>query len=138
MKNNRRYISPTAAATLIAAVVGLAIAALFYYKVDPASGLMPRCVFHTLTGYDCPGCGFQRALHALLHGHIAQAWHYNAFAFFALPTAIFYIIVESLRKERPHLHRIATHPLIISIIMLSIILWWVFRNINIGVLISVE
>ena len=29
---------------------------------------MPPCVFHTLTGYFCPGCGGTRSLKALLSG----------------------------------------------------------------------
>ncbi len=132
MKHSRSHISPARAATLVAALAGLAVAGLFYYYVNPSSGLMPRCVFHTLTGYDCPGCGLQRALHALLHGHIADAWHYNAYIFFAIPVAAFYIFVESFRNEWPVLHYRATRPGIIIAIMLSIIFWWVFRNINIG------
>ena len=57
-----------AAAALIAA----------YYRLGPESGLYPRCMFRQLTGLDCPGCGSQRAIHALLHGHVAEAWGYNA------------------------------------------------------------
>src|SRR5690606_2629375 len=46
----------------VLAVVG------FYGLVDPATGILPSCPFYTLTHWYCPGCGSQRALHALLHG----------------------------------------------------------------------
>lgn len=58
----------TAAACILVAVV------VIYFFVDPASTtLAPRCHFKALTGFDCPGCGFQRALHAALHGDFATA-----------------------------------------------------------------
>ena len=39
--------------------------------------LVPKCSFHELTGLNCPGCGMQRFLHALMHGHFSEAIHYN-------------------------------------------------------------
>ena len=36
------------------------------------------CPFHWLTGWYCPGCGTQRALHDLLHGRVAEAFGHNA------------------------------------------------------------
>ena len=33
------------------------------------------CPFKYLTGYDCPGCGFQRAFLALLKGDITKSFH---------------------------------------------------------------
>lgn len=47
----------------------------------------PRCQFYALTGLQCPGCGATRALHAILHGRWAAAWHYNALAVSAIPVA---------------------------------------------------
>ncbi|SDG42741.1 Protein of unknown function [Lentzea fradiae] len=48
--------------------------------VDPTKpgNLLPKCPFNWLTGLDCPGCGATRMVHALLHGDIAGAFHYNA------------------------------------------------------------
>ncbi len=118
----------TAKIVACAAVFAVLCIAAFYYFVDPASGLMPRCAFRTLTGYECPGCGVQRALHALLHGHLAEAWHYNAYVFFALPAAIFYIVVEQGRHRWPRLHYATVRPAAVIVIGLSIIAWWVGRN----------
>ncbi|WP_410479498.1 DUF2752 domain-containing protein [Pedobacter agri] len=32
------------------------------------------CPFKALTGIDCPGCGFQRSIIALLQGNILKSW----------------------------------------------------------------
>jgi hypothetical protein len=35
--------------------------------------LLP-CPFKTLTGIDCPGCGFQRSFVALIQGNLKESW----------------------------------------------------------------
>ncbi|MFD2595997.1 DUF2752 domain-containing protein [Sphingobacterium griseoflavum] len=62
--------------------VGLALlgAMLYlYYRYDPmVHAWFPKCPFKALTGLSCPGCGSQRAIHALLHGRIGEAAQQNA------------------------------------------------------------
>ena len=69
-----------------ALVLGAAGAALLYFFVDPAQvAIFPPCLFHELTGLDCPGCGGQRAFHQLLHGHLIAAIRLNAMFVVSLP-----------------------------------------------------
>jgi hypothetical protein len=64
----------------------LPVAAVVLYSVPPtADSLYPRCLFHSLTGWHCPGCGTARCLHALLHGDLLQAAAYNALTVLLLP-----------------------------------------------------
>lgn len=64
-------------------VVGYLIA---LYIFDPKEySLFPRCVFYSLTGLKCAGCGGQRALHSLLRGEFLQALKYNCFLTVFLP-----------------------------------------------------
>jgi hypothetical protein len=37
----------------------------------------PPCLSRSLLGIECPGCGTARALHALLHGHLAESFWFN-------------------------------------------------------------
>lgn len=68
----------------ILAVGGAAAAVLFL--CDPMRvPIYPQCVFHGVTGLDCPGCGSLRGLHALLHGDLVAALHFNAFLVLSLP-----------------------------------------------------
>lgn len=113
----------------VAATVALALLIAYYYTHDPASAPAPKCIFKMVTGWDCPGCGSQRAFHAILHGNIAAAWHFNPFVFFAVPGAAFYITVEAMRKRLPRLHSAAINPFIIAAITLAAILYTVLRNI---------
>ena len=64
----------------------------------------------------------------MLHGRVAEAWHYNPFAFFALPVATFYIAIEALRNRYPRIHTYAVHPFAIVLIAIAILAFWILRN----------
>ena len=55
------------------------------------------CPLKKLTGYDCPGCGFKRAVIALLHGNLSGCLHlYPA----AIPVLVLSIILLVRKKYR--------------------------------------
>ena len=63
----------------------LLAAGLILFFCDPVRvPIYPQCLFHQMTGLDCPGCGSLRAMHALLHGQLAAALHFNAFLVLSL------------------------------------------------------
>ena len=66
----------------MAAGLGLLAA---YFRLDPAHYPFPRCPMLLLTGLHCPGCGSQRALHALLHGELRRAAGLNLLAVLCVP-----------------------------------------------------
>lgn len=78
---------PVTRTILLAAGIAMATSgALFYFLFDPTRvAIFPPCLFHQLTGLDCPGCGAQRALHQLLHGHLTAAIRLNALFVLSLP-----------------------------------------------------
>lgn len=114
------------AACTVAAVFAVVAVCYFYYHFDPSYA--PRCLFKFVTGYDCPGCGSQRAFHALLHGRVSDAWGYNPFIFFAVPAAVWYLVIEALRRRYPRLHAASCHPLIVAAIAIAVAAWWILRN----------
>jgi hypothetical protein len=38
-------------------VIIVAVAAVYFFVDPSASRWVPKCAFHEITGYDCPGCG---------------------------------------------------------------------------------
>ena len=103
---------------------------LLYRILDPShSYLAPKCVFKMLTGYDCPSCGSQRALHALLNGEFYRALLLNPFIFFVAPylLAIIYVTFSKSRLAiaiKPITH----HHITITLYLVIYIVWWVVRN----------
>jgi hypothetical protein len=78
--------------TLITALTFAALLAVatVFFLFDPAQGgFYPSCMFHNLTGLDCPGCGSLRALHHLTHGNIVAAFHSNPLLIVLLPLVAF-------------------------------------------------
>ena len=63
----------------------MTVAALIFFCDPERVPIFPICLFHRLTGLDCPGCGATRALHHLLHGEVMTALHFNAFLILSLP-----------------------------------------------------
>jgi len=73
--SNTRTIST---AVLLCGLVGLFFIPDSFFSHSPT-----LCIHRQLFGFNCPGCGMTRALHALLHFKFTTAFHFN-FAVFSL------------------------------------------------------
>ena len=123
--SKQRLIKAVAIALIATALIFL------YLRFVEATGFMPRCLIKWGTGYDCPGCGSQRALLALVHGHPLQALQYNlilipALAYLALLLAA-WLCPNSTRLKR--ISEIATSPLVLVGIAIVILAWAIVRNV---------
>ena len=115
---------------IILVLAALLVFGLIYFALDPSSsGLFPRCVFLSMTGFKCPGCGSQRAIHALLHGDVIGAFRYNAFLLIAIPWIALCLYAESRRVPNPRLYARLNSPLLIWLFLAMLLLWWLLRNI---------
>lgn len=114
--------------TIAGIVIIMAIATL-YYLVDPASAeWIPKCPLKALTGLDCPGCGSQRMIHALLHGDMTGALEANAALLILLPLLIFMGGVEMWRTHWPRLHSVLFSTWMSIGLGAVIIFWFIWRN----------
>lgn len=103
-----------------------ALTILLIYLFDPSKGGFPACPFRTFTGMLCPGCGSQRALHDLLHGHVSEAWGHNALLVTSLPLLALHGAWGRLfRTDRP----LSSYNGVVLAWILLIVGWGILRNI---------
>ena len=109
---------------IVMAVVGV------YMLINPAtSHLFPKCIFLKLTGFKCPGCGSQRFFHYLLNGDLRMAAHYNAFLFGAIPIIALYLLSDYTKLIPKWLDKVLKHLVTIALLVITMIIWWITRNI---------
>lgn len=117
----------------IAVIIPIIVAYYYFaYYTEDRSTWSVQCGFHAITGYQCPGCGGQRAAHYLLHGELIKALRYNALFVMGLPFLLYmyYIIVEvhGLGKIK-HLNGFFYSSLFAKIALVAILSFFVLRNI---------
>lgn len=76
-----------------------AVAVVFFFNPS-VNGFYPVCLFHKLTGLNCPGCGATRALYALLHGNLRLALKDNALFIFSLAALVVWTARFVFRKRQ--------------------------------------
>lgn len=119
----RRLAGPVLVAAASAAAAG------YVAVVSPdVPGHYPTCPFLALTGYYCPGCGSLRAIHALVHGHVAQAFGYNALAMSMLPVLGYIWLSWAFRSARGRPRTHVAHPAWIWGFFVVVLVFWAFRN----------
>ncbi|MBN3041015.1 MAG: DUF2752 domain-containing protein [Candidatus Omnitrophica bacterium] len=113
------------------AVTFAIVSALFFiYSSEPAqTRFVPPCLFHELTGYNCPGCGGFRSLHALLKGDIIQAVRFNPLLISLLPFFVtVYIKYMHSAAKKQGFYLSSIRPAIVWLLVATIFSFWIFRN----------
>ncbi len=115
-------------------IVIVSLCLFVYYIVDPVQySIMPKCPVKLITHLDCPGCGFQRALHASLHGRFDEAIHYNLFLLLAIPITCLWILnkvlISKTENQRRIIKLIWLNKMIIYFYIFSYFCWFIIRNI---------
>lgn len=90
MKINRQKKTSIYIATGVFLVATLGIIILKVYNPSEEDFFIP-CVFRTLTGLKCVGCGMTRAVHYLLNGYLQEALWYN---FMCIPFILLLIYMD--------------------------------------------
>ena len=104
----------------------------FYFNYSPSDySIFPKCPFYSITGFYCPGCGSQRAIHSLLHGHIFEGLKHNflilLLTLVLVYDAIVYVLKNNYGKDIKNLlHKSKTT----KFILYAVIVFWILRNIN--------
>ena len=122
----KKYLLITVAAFFVATVL------FIFFYIDPnVYPIFPKCPFLIVTGFECPGCGSQRAFHQLLHLNIASAFRQNPIVVLYLPYILLGLYIEyaSGKNKFPRIRKLLYGKEAAIIIFISIILFWIGRNI---------
>ena len=69
----------------------------------------PKCLFHLVTGYYCPGCGGTRAVVFLLHGDFLHSLVYHPFVPYAFVLCTWFMISQTIERLSKGRLRIGMH-----------------------------
>lgn len=116
----------------IAVIALLAVMVVVYRNNNPLETKMfPKCGFYVATGYKCPGCGGQRAVHYLLNGEFKESFKQNPLFHIG---ALYVITVMLLKtplffpRHKRLLYALTGMTACISWLV-GIIAFWILRNV---------
>ncbi len=116
----------------IGLLILISVMAVLFFVLNPEEyKLFPRCIFNSVTGYYCPGCGSQRAIHDLLHFNFLGVVNHNILFIPAFLLIFYHYTSPVLNKifnwKLPNIFYFKSTPWIIFGI---VILFWIIRNIH--------
>ncbi|MDG5800543.1 DUF2752 domain-containing protein [Marinilabiliaceae bacterium ANBcel2] len=120
-------------ALIFSGIILFVLFAILYRGVNPESSILfPKCIFKSVTGFDCPGCGSQRAVHYLLNMDIVNAAGANFLLLLSIPYIIVGLIFDFVKPQTSvflNWRKLLYGQNAIIIILIVVILFWFFRNI---------
>ncbi len=130
-RSARALITAVGPPAAVAATAAGALAVVA--RVDPnEAGNYPTCPFLLVTGYQCPGCGSLRMLHALMNGDLSTAVDLNVLAVLALPYVAWVWLGWVTRRVTARPRAFVAHPGWIRAFAVVLVVFWVTRNTPVG------
>ncbi len=104
--------------------------ALYYFFLNPyqQTDFFMSCPFYKITGYQCPGCGSQRAFHELLHFHFFEAFKQNALFVLGIPYVLLIFYANFNKEKHQKLRQVLVGNKTLLILLIVAILFGVLRN----------
>jgi hypothetical protein len=88
------------------------------FEIDMYTLLLIPCLFKSIFGFDCPGCGIQRAFILLLKGQFIESIHMYPALIPTIVMLIYFVITKYFIKNK---HKI-DYVLISLLIIISLII----------------
>ena len=102
----------------------------YYFFLNPYEQeyFFISCPFYKITGYQCSGCGSQRAFHEILHLNFKEAFHQNALVLLGIPYFSLIFFTSFFQEKFAKLRQVLIGKKTILILFIIVILFGVFRN----------
>jgi hypothetical protein len=116
---------------ILVSIAVIALSLLYFLYPATNTSFYPACIFHSLTGLYCPGCGSQRAASALLHGDLSRAIGLNILFVLCIPLIVYsgFVYTWNIFNHKKMHQAIFYSPIFIKIFLGMVLLFWVLRNI---------
>ena len=122
IKNNQKQI---------AVWVFFILVILLYFFVDPSkSAYFLKCPLKLTTGFECAGCGVQRALHELLHFRFLEAFKFNPLFVISIPILLIVVVINLSKNEtlKQILKRFFGSKIFIFLVLIIVLLFSLLKN----------
>lgn len=87
------------------------------------------CLFHTLTGLYCPGCGGTRAVRSLLRGDLRMSAQYHPLVLYVIFVVLLEIILRTAPgKRKRSMNREKRYRIFILTGVALVAANWIFKN----------
>ncbi len=116
----------------IAVIALVAVVVVIYRNHNPLeSNLFPKCGFYVMTGYKCPGCGGQRAVHYLLNGEFRESFRQNPMFHIGALYVFIVLVLKSplMYPKHTRLLNALTGIHACMIWFVGIVAFWILRNV---------
>jgi hypothetical protein len=127
-QKNSATLSPGVFAGVVLGATVIGASAMVFFFNPSTHGFYPVCLFHTLTGLNCPGCGMTRALYALLHGNFPLALKDNALFVAAIAVLAIWSVRFVFLKLKSQPATFNVSPKFLWIFLVISIVFVVIRN----------
>ena len=112
-------------------LVGIAWLVHLFINDPQDSDSFLSCPIYKVSGYECPGCGSQRAIHDVMHLRFDQAFQHNALMLFMLPYILFGFTYQFLKisdSKKKWIRKNMYGGKIMLVILAAVIAFGIFRN----------
>ena len=102
----------------------------YYFFLNPYEQeyFFISCPFYKITGYQCSGCGSQRAFHEILHLNFEEAFRQNALVLIAIPYFSLIFFTTFFQEKFAKLRQLLIGKKTTLILFFIVILFGIFRN----------
>ncbi|MBR1623276.1 MAG: DUF2752 domain-containing protein [Pseudobutyrivibrio sp.] len=107
----------------------IGILVIVYVLVFKITGHGIPCIFRTITGLKCPGCGMTHALSAMAGGHFKEAASYNILSVSLLPILAIYLVYRSYKYTKGGEDDFSKPELVLLVLtFIAVVFYFIYRN----------